>query len=255
MKPKFIKMEGLGNSFLICEGPLLLTGEEIADCCTNSNVDGILAVVPISSDCIEMKYWNADGTVAEMCGNGLRCVTRYAVDNKLVSPGKFMVKTDAGVLKVVWDGKDANSIETQLGKVKLDPKPVQLQGLDFYMANIGNPHAITFVNNTDKAEVKIVGPVVENDKYFPNKTNVEFVQILGKDRIRVRTWERGAGETKACGTGMAVAAATSKELKNTQFPLTVEVLGGSAKVWADEESYLRMIGPANIVSDDNYVPK
>lgn len=243
-------MEGLGNSFLVCVGPLLLTSQEIADYCTYYNVDGILAVIPSTSDYIEMQYWNADGTMAEMCGNGLRCVTRFAVDKKMVSPGKFKIKTDAGILKVRWGGKNANSIETQVGRAKVNHDPIQFQGLGFYIANVGNPHAVTFVDNTDKAEVKTVGPRVENDPYFPNKTNVEFVQILEDDRIRVRTWERGVGETKACGTGMVAAAAASKEFKNIQFPVTIEVLGGSAKVWADEEGYLRMIGPANIVSEE-----
>jgi diaminopimelate epimerase len=109
-----------------------------------------------------------------MCGNGLRCAARFAVDNKLVDPGVFNVRTDAGVLKAKWDGKDASNIEVQVGKTKINHNPLTLFDRIFYKADVGNPHAVTFVENTRTAPVQEIGPKVESNSEFPNKTNVEF---------------------------------------------------------------------------------
>jgi diaminopimelate epimerase len=250
MTSPFIKMQGLGNKFVIAQGPIKLTSDEIIQYCKeydDDGADGLLVVNPINNQTVGMKYWNADGLAAEMCGNGLRCVTRFAIDNKMVKPGTFDVKTDAGQLQVIWDGVDSNKVEVQVGKVVLDQGTIVLHGHEFYEGSVGNPHAVTFVENIDQAPVKDVGPKVENDSYFPNKTNVEFVQVISPDNIRVRTWERGCGETSACGTGMVASAAAAVKFKGAHYPLTVKVRGGSAKVWLDDEQYTRMVGPAEIV--------
>lgn len=250
MVPHFTKMQGLGNKFIVFKGPITLTTQKVIDYCKaygSTQADGLLVVTPIDDHSIEMKYWNADGSVAEMCGNGLRCVTRFAVDDKMVVPGRFTVKTDAGPLQVEWDGIDSDKIEVQVGKAIIDSDPVALFGESFYKANVGNPHAVMFVDDTESAPVHELGPKVETDKSFPNKTNVEFVEIRGKHNIRVRTWERGVGETLACGTGMVAAANVAVEIKGSGFPLEVEVLGGKAKVWLDDDGYARMLGPAEVV--------
>lgn len=244
---KFTKMEGLGNSFVVFRGPYAPTAKEVASYCALCDVDGLLVVSPVNDALVEMKYWNNDGSVAEMCGNGLRCVTRFAVDNRLVLPGKFNVKTDAGVLAVIWDGKDPSLIEVQVGKVKTEKASISRQSMDFSIANVGNPHAITFVEDTKKAPVKTVGPEIENDTYFPNKTNVEFVQIISPNHISIRIWERGVGETKACGTGMVAAAAVSAKKGLIQYPVEVKVPGGHARIWVDEEGYSRMLGQAEFI--------
>lgn len=243
-------MQGLGNKFIVLKGPIVLTPNEIVDLCRTYGkdpADGLLIVSPLGAHSVEMKYYNADASLAEMCGNGLRCVARYAVDKKMVIPGEFTVKTDAGPLRVIWDGKNSNNIEVQVGKVSLETNKLNLYGVDLYRASVGNPHAITFVKNIKNAPIKKLGPKIERNKNFPNKSNVEFVQVISLNKIYIRTWERGVGETQACGTGMVAAASVSADQGLARFPLEVKVLGGSASVWIDEEGYSRMIAPAEYI--------
>jgi diaminopimelate epimerase len=250
MTSRFIKMQGLGNKFVIVMGPLNITTKDVVRYCKeygDAGADGLLMVTPIDNQTVEMKYWNVDGSPAEMCGNGLRCVTRFAVDNKMVQPGSFVVNTDAGPLKVNWEGVNPEKVEVQVGKVQFDEEPITLYAHTLYIGSIGNPHAVTFVESTEYAPVEEVGPKVEIDNHFPSKTNVEFVQIISPEMVQVRTWERGSGETLACGTGMAFSAAAAVKFKDAHYPLTVKVRGGSARVWLDDEHYVRMVGPAEIV--------
>lgn len=240
-------MQGLGNTFIVFKGPFELISEDVIEYCEKYTVDGVLVVTAIDKDSIEMKYWNSDGSVAEMCGNGLRCVTRFTVDNNMINPGKFTVMTAAGPLKVEWDGKDPDNIEVQVGKVSVNPSPLGIYSEKFYEVNVGNPHAVTFVDDVKLVPVQTLGPKVEIDEHFPNRTNVEFVSIKDKNTVFVRTWERGVGETQACGTGMVAAANATVNIKGAQFPLTVNVLGGKAKVWLDNEGYTRMLGPAKYI--------
>lgn len=113
------------------------------------------------------------------------------------------------------------------------------------IASVGNPHAITFVNDVDTAPVTTLGPKVETDGLFPNKTNVEFGQIVDPNKIKLRVWERGVGETKACGTGMCASAIVASKYKHTTLPITVQVPGGLAKIWLDDSGYTRMLAPAH----------
>lgn len=243
-------MQGLGNKFVVLSGPLDLSAAEVIAYCKqfgDEPADGVLVVSPLTEHSVKMKYWNADGTLAEMCGNGLRCVVRFAIDSKMVQPGELIVKTDAGDLKGIWDGNNPSQIEVQVGKANVSTTPLELFGKQFFEVNVGNPHAVTFVDDLDTAPVKTLGPEVENNSRFPHRTNVEFVVVEGNNEISLRTWERGVGETLACGTGMVAAANVAVTLKNKTFPLIVNVLGGKAKVWLDEAGYTRMIGPAELV--------
>ena len=216
---KFYKMHGLGNDFVVLKGPLKIEPEIIAKLCDRNfgiGADGLLVISP--DEIVKMEYWNADGTPAEMCGNGLRCVARFAVDQKLVEPGQFMVQTPAGQLKVSWDGKDANDIAVQVGKVTMKNDPITIENIEFFVASVGNPHAITFVENVSSAPVTTLGPKIEVDQNFPNKTNVEFAHIERRNKINLRIWERGVGETMACGTGMVSTAVVANSLGKTDFP-------------------------------------
>ncbi|MEK7059863.1 MAG: diaminopimelate epimerase [Patescibacteria group bacterium] len=245
----FTKMHGLGNDFVVLEGPLSLSPKTIATLCDRHigiGADGLMIVSPLNNG-VRMEYWNADGSVAEMCGNGLRCVARFAIEHKLVKPGKFSVETAVGSLKVDWSGDRADLIEVQVGKVTTDAKPIIICDTTFYTASVGNPHAITFVDSSDQAPVKSLGPQVETDQYFPNKTNVEFAEVIDDSNVRLRIWERGVGETLACGTGMVATAVVASKLGKTKFPLTIEVPGGSSKTWIDEDGFMRLSGPAQNV--------
>jgi diaminopimelate epimerase len=247
MEKLYIKMQGLGNSFLVCQGPLELQPANIQKACSENAVDGFLVVAAIDKQNVRMQYWNGDGSKAEMCGNGLRCVVRFAIDNQLVKAGDITALTDVGPLKAVWDGKDSNHIEVQVGKASLNQKPVVLHNCTFYEVNVGNPHAITFVDNVKTAPVTSLGPIIETDKHFPNKTNVEFAAVRSPQQIQVRVWERGVGETKACGTGMVATACAAAQLQNVELPVEVQVPGGSAQIWQDDTGYFRMLGPAEYV--------
>jgi diaminopimelate epimerase len=245
-----LKMEGLGNNFVLIRWPYDISRDKVRSLCDpkcDGGADGVLVVTPLDSHCIKMQYWNADGSEAEMCGNGLRCAARFSVDHNLVKPGEFTVITKAGKLKAFWDGKDPNKIECQVGRVTIVTEPIVLEGRYFYIVDVGNPHCITFVDDVATAPVTTLGPVIEVNKNFPRKTNVEFVQIISPSKISVRVWERGVGETQACGTGMVAAARLSKEIKKTNLPATVQVSGGEAQVWLDNEGCCRMRGPAEYI--------
>lgn len=239
-------MNGLQNDFIVFRGPVVISSETVARLCDRKNgigADGVLVISKSETARVKMDYWNADGSKAEMCGNGLRCAARFAVDTGLAEPGEFVIETPAGPLRVKCSAHPEDDVEIQVGKVKYQSDPVTLAGLAFYEANVGNPHAITFVDDTEKTDVATIGPKVEHDPHFPNKTNVEFVQILGRNHMRLRVWERGVGETMACGTGMVASAIVSSAVHQTQLPVAVEVRGGTAKIWVDKDGFARLLGP------------
>ena len=242
----YTKMNGLKNDFIVFEGAIQISSETVASLCdrkTGIGADGVLVVTKINPGQVQMEYWNADGSTAEMCGNGLRCAARFAVDNQIASPGEFVVQTPVGPLKVVCGDNSNDDIEVQVGRVEVEPAPVMLHGFSFYKARVGNPHAITIVKDTDTAPVKSIGPRVEKDSTFPHKTNVEFVEIVDSGQLKLRVWERGVGETLACGTGMVASAVVSSVIKKTQLPIEIEVEGGTAKVWVDDDGFARLLGP------------
>lgn len=233
---RFAKMEGLGNDFVVVEGqqPDSATVQEWCDRRRGIGADGVLLIGSEPS----MHYWNADGTVAEMCGNGLRCVARYAVERAWAPAGEwFEIETPVGRRRARVDGED---ICVEIGHVALGDT-VDLYGRSYRLATVGNPHAVTLVDDPAGVDVAGEGRRVATDPLFPRGVNVEYVADLGAERLRLRVWERGVGETMACGTGMVAAAAVAAA--GAPGSRTVEVAGGVAMVTTDEEtSYLT--GPA-----------
>lgn len=245
----FTKMHGLKNDFVVIKGPIKLTAEDIKTLCdrrTGIGADGVL-IVSLNNSIIKMEYWNSDGSEAEMCGNGLRCVAKYAVDNNLMAPGTFAVETPSGILNATWSGQDDDLIDVQIGEVIVGNEELDLCGLKFRTADTGNPHAVTFVDDLNDIDVNTTGPKIENDEHFKNKTNVEFVEILAGDAIEMRVWERGAGETLACGTGMVASAIIANQTKNVSLPMRVKVLGGEGRIRLDEDGQAWLQGPAKTV--------
>lgn len=243
------RMEGLGNTFVILRGPLSPSSTEVVELCKeygDKPADGLLVATAIDPKTVQMKYWNNDGSSAEMCGNGLRCLARFSRTNGLVDVDDFVVETDAGPLKVHYE-LGAEEVEIQVGKVVIADKTVEPYGEQFFEANVGNPHAITFVDDVESAPVTTLGPKVEQDSHFPSKTNVEFAQIVDSHHVALRVWERGVGETLACGTGMAATAAVFVTHKTGHYPVTIAVPGGSAEFWLDGDDYTRMRAPAKFV--------
>lgn len=218
----FTKMHGIGNDFVVlAEKPP--SSEWVAAVCsrnTGVGADGVLTVSAVSSGVVRMQYWNADGSTAEMCGNGLRCVAQYAHDTGLVSTNTFSVETERGRMSAELIEPGAVRVETGaicVGEAKT------VAGLQLIEASVGNPHAVIFVDVVSDAQVSEVGQRMQRE--FTEGVNVEFVERTANG-INVRVWERGVGETLACGSG-AVAAAAVSFLPAIEGIVVVNLSGGS----------------------------
>jgi len=234
---QFTKMQGLGNDFVLLEGPLSLAAEEIIELCDRRfsvGADGVLVVT--RGDPVRMDYWNADGSAAEMCGNGLRCVARYAYDKGWARDRNFTVATPVGErgVRVLED-----RVEAELGRPTLNGER-EIQGARYQLVDIGNPHAIRFVDDPSSVDVAAIGSSLQGE--FPNGVNVEFARIVNGG-VEMRVWERGIGETLACGTGIAVAAAVAAERYGLESPVAVSVPGGEASVDL-RDGVAWIVGPA-----------
>lgn len=232
-------MQGLGNDFVVLEGPLLLSVDEIAQVCDRRfgiGADGVLVVTKL--DPVRMEYWNADGSPAGVCGNGLRCVARYAYDKGWTMDRNFEVATSVGGrgVRVLEDG-----VEVQLGRPSVSGH-ADIDGDRFHLIDVGNPHAVAMVDDPDVSEVDRIGQRLQTEEMFENGTNVEFA-LVKDGKVKMRVWERGVGETMACGTGMVAAAFVATKIDGLEGPISVEVPGGVGQVeFRDGMAWLR--GPA-----------
>lgn len=237
-------MEGWGNDFVVLEevdpSPELI--RRLCDRRRGIGADGVLVVDPFPA----MRYWNADGGAAEMCGNGLRCVARYAALKGWVPHGEWIsVVTPVGERRALIEG---DTITVEVGNVKIGGTLTVGERV-FHEANIGNPHAVTLVDDPDRIDVGAEGPEVSGDPAFPHGTNVEYVTVEAPDRIRLRVWERGVGETLACGSGMV--AATAVAVGSPVQPVSVRVPGGTGRVFFEGGAAF-LAGPAAYVFDGEW---
>jgi len=246
MSRPFTKMQGLGNDFVVFEGPFVPAPSLVAAICDRRRgigADGVLVVArggPAPA-AVQMGYWNADGSAAEMCGNGLRCAARYARDRNWVDTVAFVVDTPVGPRQVVM----GDLVTAELGPV-VRRGVVQVDGLTVWLAEVGNPHAVTWVDDLGVAPVTTSGPLLERHPSFPGGTNVEFASTRGRSLIELRVWERGVGETLACGTGAAATAAVAADLGLVDLPVTIRLPGGDLTVdLRDDRAYIT--GPADTV--------
>jgi diaminopimelate epimerase len=251
---RFTKMHGVGNDFIILD-PREAAGRDLPNLARKAcdrhfgvGADGILIPTPSEVADLKMVYLNSDGSPSEMCGNGIRCLARYAKDRGLVSGNALTVETGAGVKKVVLLGDGSSRVD--MGPPEFDSE-VELHGFRFLRVSMGNPHAVALLGSEGKVEeldLKEVGPLVENDPLFPEKTNVEFVHVRGEHDVRMRIWERGAGETLASGSGSCAAAVAAVQRGFAASPVRVLLDGGVVEVeWAGEAVY--MTGPAEYVCE------
>jgi diaminopimelate epimerase len=237
---EFTKMQGLGNDFVVVTGPVKPTTAEVVRLCDRHfgvGADGVLMVVP--GQPIVMDYWNADGSPAEMCGNGLRCVARYARDQGWSESDEFEVDTPGGIRKVrIGEGV----VEAEIGPVLIEGQET-IDGFTYWLVDTGNPHAVRIVDDPAGIDLAGLGPRVASEAGFDAGCNVEFIAIDG-NRVTMRVWERGVGETLACGTGMVASAAVA--LDGADGTVDVDVPGGSGQVII-EDGVAWLIGPAEYV--------
>ena len=239
----FTKMQGLGNDFVVLDGPMQLTTDEIGELCDRRfgiGADGVLVVT--NGDPVRMEYWNADGSDAEMCGNGLRCVARYAYDKGWAPDRNFMVQTPMGTkgVRVLEDGL----VDAELGRPTVTGHEM-IDGDVYHLINVGNPHAVIVVDHPEDVHVDSIGPLVSAHEEFESGSNVEFISIVN-DQVNMRVWERGVGETLACGTGMVASAVVATKSHHLTGPVTVTVPGGVGEVdFRGEVAWLK--GPADYV--------
>ncbi|MFU8890196.1 MAG: diaminopimelate epimerase [Anaerosomatales bacterium] len=270
---KFAKMHGLGNDFVMIDDldeTLDLAPEAVAWFCHRNfgiGADGVILVRPSSLPDADffMLYYNADGTTAEMCGNGIRCFAKFIVDRGLVDAGanSLRVQTLGGIKPITFSRNAAGLLATatvDMGEPVLEPAriPVALPGervidhpiatdageFAFTAVSMGNPHAIIWVDDVDSAPVRSAGPLIETDPLFPAKTNVEFAQPAGRKHIRLRVWERGVGETLACGTGACATLVAGVLAGHTDREATIELPGGELSVRWGQDGRVYMTGPA-----------
>jgi diaminopimelate epimerase len=249
-------MHGAGNDFIIfdrgeVEGTdLAELARRVCDRHFGVGADGILVPAPSESADLKMVYLNSDGSPSEMCGNGLRCLARYARDFEIIENDALMVETGAGVKKVLLH--DDGSSRVDMGAPSFAPE-VEVGGFRFLRVSMGNPHAVTFLGSEEEVEaldLATVGSPVENDPLFPERTNVEFAYARRRSEVRMRIWERGAGETLASGSGSCATAVAAIQLDLTESPVRVVLDGGAVKIeWAGEDEPVCMTGPAEYVCE------
>jgi len=266
MKIAFTKMHGIGNDFIVidCRDKAIrsrlsdLSGlsRRLCDRRFGIGADQILLLETSESADFAMKIYNADGSEVEMCGNGIRCLAKYIWDRGLSEKDILEIETLAGIIRPERAGE---MVRVDMGEPVLDGRmiPVALDGritdmplradgreVRITCVSMGNPHAVIVVDNVDAFDVHRYGPIIEHSPLFPNRINVEFIQILGPESIRMRVWERGSGETLACGTGASAVGVAANILGLTGKKTTVHLRGGDLLIeWAGN-NHVYMTGPA-----------
>ena len=281
---KFTKMQGIGNDYVYidCTKKEIDNPKELAIKVSNRNFgigsDGLILICTSKIADFRMRMFNSDGSEAEMCGNGIRCVAKFAFEKGLTNKKNILIETLAGIKKINLNLQDGHveSVTVDMGEPILEAKKIPIckeimskskENIRFYIikdkiidkemkftcVSMGNPHAITFVDNTANFEILKYGPKCEINNHFPKKVNTEFIQIIDRNYIKMRVWERGTGETLACGTGACAAVVACILNDYTDRNVLVELLGGNLKInWSKEDNHIYMTGPATIVFDGEF---
>lgn len=233
---KFTKMHGCGNDYIVIDGTknnIELKKEEIAFLCTphfGIGSEGLLIALPSEVADFRMRMFNIDGSEAEMCGNGIRCISKFAFEEGIIKTKAATVETRAGIknIELIFNGMDIEGVKVNMGKATFLENPATEYRLN--CVSVGNPHAIMIVEDIENFPVHELGPKIENHPGFPNRTNVEFVKIINRKNVVLRVWERGCGETFACGTGSCATAAALNRLNLIDNECTVKLKGGDLKI-------------------------
>ncbi len=284
MRIGFYKYHGTANDFILFDGRDFPLAEEelkrltpaLCDRHRGIGADGTILVVPLGSngEDLKMVYFNADGSRAEMCGNGIRCLGKFAYDHGLVSKRELVVETPAGPhrLWLTVEGREVTQVRVEMGVPRLGPEAVGAVGLQsndgpvaelvtgegrrqLVLVSMGNPHAVSFEERLEDGLVHRVGAELEHHPSFPRGVNTEFVRLVSPDRLEVRVWERGVGETMACGTGACASAVAAITMGRATSPLRVALPGGEILIeWEGEGRPVHLTGPAVEVFQGEFDP-
>jgi len=269
---KFTKMQGIGNDYVYvnCLQETVPDPGQTAIKVSNRHYgigsDGLILIKPSKVADFEMDMYNADGSQSAMCGNGIRCVAKYVYDYGLTDKLYISVDTKSGIKyldltvengKVVLITVDMGEPELKSGNIpiisgkdKVIMEPIEIDGVTYRMTGVsmGNPHAVVFIENVKELDIEKIGPQFEHHSFFPERINTEFVKVLDEHTVEMRVWERGSGETLACGTGACAVAVASVINGFVKDEVTVKLLGGDLKIyWNREENKVYMTGPAAVV--------
>ncbi|MDD5621641.1 MAG: diaminopimelate epimerase [Actinomycetota bacterium] len=285
-KIEFSKLNGQGNDFILIDATvnrIKLSGDQIIRMCDRNfgiGADGLILVRPSKISDLKMDLYNKDGSVAEMSGNGIRCMARFAYENNLVNKKNknFSIETLSGIKKIFLsiEGGKVRDIKVDMGFPEFKPEnipvnmvnskadeifnhKIKIDSKDFIIncISMGNPHCVIFLNNNvelDTFPVGKLGPKIENHRFFPNKTNVEFVRTSGNEELNIRIWERGVGETLACGTGACAAAVCAVKLEKVKKnKVIVNVQGGKLNIiWDPRSNIIYLKGKVEHNFDGQY---
>lgn len=271
---KFTKMQGLGNDYVYvnCFQEKIVNPSEVAKYVSDRHFgigsDGLIMINPSKVADFEMEMYNADGSRGEMCGNGIRCVAKYVYDYGLTDKTSISVETLGGIKYLdltVKDGKVA-LVKVDMGRPELKPEdipiiaegdrvvnePIVVDQLEYRMTGVsmGNPHAVVYMDDVKGLDIEKIGPKFENHERFPKRINTEFARVIDRQTVEMRVWERGSGETLACGTGACAVAVSSILNGLTDHKVTIQLLGGDLQIeWDQEADRVYMTGLAATVFD------
>lgn len=278
MKFNFSKWHGLGNDFVIVNGfkekidnyPQMAI--EVCDRHTGVGADGLVLVLPSAVADFKMRIFNSDGSEAEMCGNVTRCMARYVYENGLTDKTKITLETKAGLIKpeLIFTDGILSTIRVDMGEPRLKRSEIPMageeidkvvselltvEGVEYAITcvSMGNPHCVIFVNDLAETKLSLIGPIIEKHLVFPRKTNVEFVQVLNNQKVRMRVWERGAGITMACGTGACATLVAGVLNGKIDRQAVVELDGGELAIEWGLDNHVYMSGPAVEVFRGEYL--
>jgi diaminopimelate epimerase len=252
----FTKMHGLGNDFVVVDnfnGRIILSKKQISFLCDRHRGIGADGLILVESgkedaDCF-MNYYNSNGSEAEMCGNGIRCVARFLKDYYLKFNNSFKIKTKDDIKEVIIEEDDDNTFSVNMGKPffysgDFPEKGLEIEGFSLDFVSMGNPHAVAFVDDMSIYDLSQVGPIIENNSNFPNKINFEIVEKKNKKEFSVKVWERGCGITSACGTGACAVYALARKNRNADKNVIISLPGGKLYLSENIDGEIIMRGEA-----------
>lgn len=273
----FTKMQGIGNDYIYvnCFEETVRNPAELAVAMSQPHfgvgADGLVLIEPSDVADFGMRIFNSDGSESEMCGNATRCIGKYVYERGLTDKTELTLMTGGGLKQLTLRARagKVNSVRVDMGSPELDPRriPVSLPGeiilghtlteggmsWRIHCVSMGNPHCVIFVEDPDDLDLPMIGPLLENHSIFPHRTNVEFVRVINRHLLRMRVWERGSGETLACGTGACAALVASVLTGRADRDAAVRLTGGELALnWSPEDNHVYQEGPAAFVFDGEW---